>query len=32
MFQKAFLEPMDTIVKSMGWTTEPVATLEDLFS
>ena len=32
MFQKAFLEPMDTIVKSMGWHTEPVATLEDLFA
>jgi DNA polymerase elongation subunit (family B) len=32
MFQKAFLEPMDTIVKSLGWNTEPQATLEDLFS
>lgn len=32
MFQKAFIEPMDTIIKSLGWNTEPQATLEDLFS
>ena len=32
MFQKAFLDPMDTIVKSLGWETEYKNTLEDLFS
>ena len=32
MFQKAFLDPMDTIVKSLGWDTEEKNTLEDLFS
>jgi DNA polymerase elongation subunit (family B) len=32
MFQKAFLDPMDTIVKSLGWETEHKNTLEDLFS
>ena len=32
MFQKAFLDPMDTIVKSLGWVTEETHTLEDLFS
>ena len=32
MFQKAFLDPMDTIVKSLGWDTEKQNTLEDLFS
>ena len=32
MFQKAFLDPMDTIVKSLGWETEETHTLEDLFS
>lgn len=30
-FQKAFLEPLDTIVKTLGWHTEPQSTLEDLF-
>jgi DNA polymerase elongation subunit (family B) len=32
MFQRAFLDPMDTIVKSIGWDTEERNTLEDLFS
>lgn len=32
MFQKAFLDPMDTIVKSLDWDTEKQNTLEDLFS
>ena len=32
MFQKAFLDPMITIVKSLGWETEKKNTLEDLFS
>lgn len=31
MFQKAFIEPMITIIHSLGWHTEPQATLEDLF-
>lgn len=31
MFQKAFIEPMDTIVKTLGWHTEKQSTLEDLF-
>ena len=32
MFEKAFLDPMDTIVSALGWHTEKVNTLEDLFS
>ena len=32
MFQKAFLDPMETIVKTLGWNTSEQATLEDLFS
>lgn len=32
MFEKAFLDPMDTIVKALGWHTEKQNTLEDLFS
>ena len=32
MFEKAFLDPMDTIVQALGWQTEKVNTLEDLFS
>lgn len=31
MFEKAFLEPLNTIAESIGWKTKPVATLEDLF-
>ena len=30
-FQKAFIEPLDTIVKTLGWHTEKQSTLEDLF-
>ena len=30
-FEKAFIEPLDTIVKTLGWHTEPQSTLEDLF-
>jgi DNA polymerase elongation subunit (family B) len=32
MFQKAFLDPMDTIVKAIDWEIEEKNTLEDLFS
>ena len=32
MFQKAFLDPMDTIVKAIDWEIEEKHTLEDLFS
>jgi hypothetical protein len=32
MFEKAFIEPLNTIATSIGWKTKPVATLEDLFS
>ena len=32
MFEKAFIEPLNTIAQSIGWKTKPVATLEDLFS
>ena len=32
MFKKSFLDPMDTIVKSLGWDIERKNTLEDLFS
>ena len=31
MFEKAFLDPLNTIVDSLNWKTRPVATLEDLF-
>ena len=32
MFEKAFLDPMNTIVQALGWQTEKENTLEDLFS
>lgn len=31
-FQKAFLDPLNTIVESLNWNTKPIATLEGLFS
>jgi len=31
MFEKAFLEPMNTIVNTLSWSTEPKSTLEDFF-
>ena len=30
-FQKAFLDPLNTIVESLNWNTKPIATLEGLF-
>ena len=32
MFEKAFIEPLNTVAESIGWKPRPVATLEDLFS
>jgi len=32
MFQKAFIDPMNTIATAINWTPRPVASLEDLFS
>lgn len=32
MFEKAFIEPLNTIAQSIGWKPRPVATLEDLFA
>ena len=32
IFQNAFLDPLDNILKPIGWHTEPQATLEDLFA
>ena len=32
VFQKAFLDPLDNILKPISWTTEPQASLEDLFT
>ena len=32
VFQKAFLDPLDNILKPIEWTTEPQASLEDLFT
>ena len=31
IFQKAFIDPLENILKPLGWNTEPQATLEDLF-
>ena len=31
-FQKAFIDPLNTIVESLNWNTKPVATLEGLFA
>jgi len=32
VFQKAFLDPLDNILKPISWTTEPQASLEHLFT
>jgi len=32
MFEKSFLEPLNTILSGLGWNSKPVATLEDLFA
>lgn len=32
MFEKSFLEPMNTILNCIGWSSKPKATLENLFS
>ena len=32
IFQKAFTDPLENILKPLGWNTEPQATLEDLFA
>ena len=31
IFEKAFIDPLNTIANGIGWKTRPVATLEDLF-
>ena len=31
-FQKAFVDPIETILTAIGWTVEPVSSLEDFFS
>lgn len=32
IFEKSFVEPLNTIAEGLKWKTRPVATLEDLFS
>lgn len=32
IFQKAFIDPLNTIAKSINWNSRPVASLEDLFT
>jgi DNA polymerase elongation subunit (family B) len=32
MFQKSFIEPLETILGGMGWSAKQQATLEDLFA
>jgi DNA polymerase elongation subunit (family B) len=32
MFEKSFLEPLNTILQGLGWNSKPKATLEDLFA
>ena len=32
MFEKAFIEPLNTVADTIGWKSKPVASLEDLFA